>query len=122
MDHIPAYLEDLANLRDAGMPPREIIYRALVRCAQRSAPCPHDGILADLAGLEALSSVVYNIRCLERANRIACKSYQRGRDVTITLTGKSTRPIVNPKPHWRERLGPLRVDSNYVRAVAGAVK
>lgn len=101
---IPAYLADLVS--DRRCTPHEargIVYRALVRCANRGAPCPTGEQLAAMVGYETGHGTVELLKRLERIGLIKVSRHQRSRQVTIINTGKKTRPCVNTTPHWRDQ-------------------
>lgn len=101
---VPAYLKDLVvDGRATPDQARGLIYRALVRAANRSMPCPSQWVLAIICGYDSAVGTVAPMQKLEQRGLIKVARYQRSRQVTICNTGRSTRACQNTSPHWRER-------------------
>ena len=74
------------------MTPKErIIYDMLVNAAERGDTCPPNTLLATAAGTTP-SGATALVNKLLAAGHIAVERTRRSRVVTITATGKSTRP------------------------------
>lgn len=74
------------------MTPKErIIYAMLANAAERGDTCPTNSIMSVAAGLNC-SGVVARMNKLLAAGHITVERTRRSRVVTITATGKSTRP------------------------------
>lgn len=101
---VPDYLRDL--IAKDRCPPHEargLVYRAVVRAANRGAPCPTNEMFSIIVGYETPHGTVELLKRLERIGLIKVSRHQRSRQVTICNTGKKTRPCTNETPHWRLR-------------------
>lgn len=89
-----------------GYDPREAerkVLDALTAAADAGAKCPTQDELAELIGVEAVSTTVGIVNRLERKGLIKVERYQRERRVMIVATGNMTAPAANPVTHWRRR-------------------
>lgn len=76
-------------------PAKRVIFKRLVRAAERGEPCPPDKQLADLAGLSSHAKAQWRVRKLEREGLIKCRlehgpGGERFRVVTIVGNGLET--------------------------------
>lgn len=91
-------------MRVRALSPREaMVLTALSEAAERGARCPSNEELADLCGYFAVASPPGVIGRLAAMGLISVRVGQKERQVTIMATGKSTAPMTNAAPHWRNR-------------------
>lgn len=84
--------------------PREAqVLSALSEAAESGVRCPSNEDLADLCGFSTIASPPGVLARLQTMGFIRVRIAQKGRQVTIMATGKSTAPMTNPAPHWRDR-------------------
>jgi hypothetical protein len=89
-------------------PSDQIIYKALSDAADAGAPCPNNFTLAVIAGYSGPQSAVNSIRRLQRAGLVASKKTPTGREVIITLTGRSCKSLVaDEQPRRHVRVNPV---------------
>ena len=116
---VPDYLVDLiSSTRCTPSQARGLIYRALVRAANRALPAPSGEVLAVICMYDSGHGTVNPIRQLENLGLIEVRRHQRSRRVRIISTGKWTAPCSDDRPHWRER---RRLDSLEEKQRVGAM-
>jgi hypothetical protein len=99
---VPLYLSDLISDHRCTPPEaRGLIYRALVRAANRAAACPTGDMLAVICGYDSAHGTVVPIKRLEQRGLIRVERFTRSRRVTVVATGKRTRACTDNRPHWR---------------------
>lgn len=79
------------------------VYSALVEAAEGGFRCPTaDDLLELLPHVESHSTTVVLVHRLAAKGLIRLSYYQRGRQITVAESGKSTAEPSCLRPHWRE--------------------
>lgn len=88
-----------------------LVYGAAWLAAQRGVPAPSNEELLELSGHSSYSTPHKVLRRLERLGLLVSRGFQRGRQLTILASGKSTAAPRCRSPHWRHRadLQPARL-------------
>jgi hypothetical protein len=81
---------------------KEAIFQRIDQAAQLGEICPTADELAEVAGVESVSTTVALMHMLEDEGRIEVARFQKSRQVTIVATGRRTAEPTNTTPHWRE--------------------
>lgn len=84
-------------------PNERIVYDALVKAANASAPAPKHDELNELIGCSSTSTSPTIVRRLEEKGLVEVERFQRTRQICIVETGKCTAMPLSTAPHWRNR-------------------
>ena len=80
-----------------------IVYDALVKAAEVSAPAPKNEELMALMACSSDSTPPHTVSSLEKKGLIEVQRFQRTRQICIVATGKCTAMPISTAPHWRDR-------------------
>lgn len=101
-EHTPRWFEAKPPTQYDREKAKEAVFAKLEEAAKVGAPCPSAEDLAEVAGVESISTTVALMHVLEREGRITVDRFQKGRTVVINATGDSTAEPANQTPHWRD--------------------
>lgn len=100
--HTPRWFEAKPPTRYDRDKAKEAVFDRLSLAAESGEICPTADELAEVAGVESVSTTVALMHILESEGRIKVDRFQKSRQVTIVATGQATAEPNDRTPHWRQ--------------------